>query len=256
MSTVLSVNGLVKRFGGLLATDDVTITLKDGEVHAIIGPNGAGKSTLINQICGDLRSDAGSVAILGEDVTQMPPHQRVRRGLGRTFQVTNLLSESTVAENLALAVQAGNAGSYRILDRFLARRPIWNRVEGLLAGSTLEARAGVVVGDLSHGERKQLELLVALAREPRFLLLDEPMAGLGHVESQEMIERLRQTVSRIPILLIEHDMDAVWALADRVSVLVYGRIIATGTVEQIRSDPAVREAYLGAEEEDQKVSQC
>ncbi len=247
MSHILSVEGLVKRFGGLLATDSVSITLDEGEVHAIIGPNGAGKTTLINQICGELRPDAGHVRILGEDVTRLSPHQRVRRGLGRTFQVTNLLSEDTVATNLALAAQATGGGTFRLFDRFAARASLWQGVTAALAGTPLEHRADVKVGDLSHGERKQLELLVALARKPRFLLLDEPMAGLGHVESQEMIRRLHETRRQIPLLLIEHDIEAVWALATRVSVLVYGRIIASGSVDQIRSSPEVREAYLGEE---------
>lgn len=247
MSHILSVEGLVKRFGGLLATDSVSITLDEGEVHAIIGPNGAGKTTLINQICGELRPDAGHVRILGEDVTRLSPHQRVRRGLGRTFQVTNLLSEDTVATNLALAAQATGGGTFRLFDRFAARASLWQGVTAALAGTPLEHRADVKVGDLSHGERKQLELLVALARKPRFLLLDEPMAGLGHVESQEMIRRLNETRRQIPLLLIEHDIEAVWALATRVSVLVYGRIIASGSVDQIRSSPEVREAYLGEE---------
>ncbi len=248
MMPVLSVEGLVKRFGGLVATDCVSITLNPGEVHAIIGPNGAGKTTLINQICGELRPDAGHVRIMGEDVTRLAPHRRVRQGLGRTFQITSLLSEDTVSMNLALAVQARGAGTFRLFDRFIGRRALWQTVSALLAGTPLEHRAEVSVGDLSHGERKQLELLVALAREPRFLLLDEPMAGLGHVESQEMILRLQETRRQIPILLIEHDIEAVWALANRVSVLVYGRIIASGTVDEIRCNPEVREAYLGDEQ--------
>lgn len=254
MTRVLSVEGLIKRFGGLVATDNISITLEEGEVHAIIGPNGAGKSTLINQISGELRPDAGHVRIMGEDVTQLPPHHRVRLGLGRTFQVTNLLSDDSVATNLALAVQATGKGAFRILDRFAARRGVWQAVEELLAGTPLESRADITVGDLSQGERKQLELLVALARNPRFLLLDEPMAGLGHVESQEMIQHLHKTRLQIPILLIEHDIEAVWALASRVSVLVYGQIIASGTVDQIRANPQVREAYLG--EEADEVAPC
>lgn len=256
MTPVLSVEGLKKRFGGLVATDDLSITLNDGEVHAIIGPNGAGKSTLINQICGELRPDAGQISILGENVTHLPVHMRVRRGLGRTFQVTNLLAEDTVAENIAMAVQACEGGYFRIFDRFAGRRTIWRRCEEILAGTSLRRRADVQVGDLSHGERKQLELLVALARRPRFLLLDEPMAGLGHVESQEMVMHLRNVGERVPILLIEHDMDAVWALADRVSVLVYGRIVACGSANEIRSNPLVREAYLGEEDDAREEETC
>ena len=249
MNPILQVEGLVKRFGGLLATDDVSLELRAGEVHALIGPNGAGKSTLMNQLGGELRPNAGRILLDGHDITHMKPHQRVRRGLGRTFQVTNLLGEFSVAENIAIAVQARSGGNFRLFDRMRARRDIWARTEALLAPSALARRADMAVEDLSHGERKQLELLVALAGEPRLLLMDEPMAGLGHVESREMVEQLRRVARRMPLLLVEHDMEAVWALADRVSVLVYGRIIASGSCDEIRNDPRVREAYLGEEGE-------
>lgn len=246
--SVLAVEGLVKRFGGLLATDHVTLTLEPDEVHALIGPNGAGKSTLINQICGELAPDAGRISIGGQDVAGLSVPERVALGLGRTFQVTSLLSEMTVRQNIAMAAQAREGGTFRIWDAVRGRRALWQAADGLLAGTPLEARAGVPVTDLSHGERKQLELLVALARKPRFLLLDEPMAGLGHAESQEMIATLREVARGTPMLLVEHDMEAVFALASRISVLVYGRIIASGDADTIRSDPAVREAYLGEEE--------
>lgn len=249
MNAILRVEGLVKRFGGLVATDDVSLELRAGEVHALIGPNGAGKSTLMNQLGGELRPNAGRILLDGHDITHMKPHQRVRRGLGRTFQVTNLLGEFSVAENIAIAVQARSGGNFRLFDRMRARRDIWARTETLLAPSALARRADMAVEDLSHGERKQLELLVALAGEPRLLLMDEPMAGLGHVESREMVEQLRRVARRMPLLLVEHDMEAVWALADRVSVLVYGRIIASGNCDEIRNDPRVREAYLGEEGE-------
>jgi len=249
MSVLLEVQGLVKRFGGLLATDDVSLDLRVGEIHALIGPNGAGKTTLINQLVGELCPDKGRILLDGYDITRIRPHQRVQRGLGRTFQVTNLLNEFSVAENIAIAVQARTGGNHRLFDRMRARSDIWRRADELMAPSALRHRAGVAVEELSQGERKQLELLVALAGEPRLLLLDEPMAGLGHVESREMVEQLREVARTVPLLLVEHDMDAVWALANRVSVMVYGRVIATGSCDEIRNDPRVREAYLGEEDE-------
>lgn len=247
--SVLRVSNLVKRFGGLLATDDVSLTVEEGEIHALIGPNGAGKSTLINQLCGELSSNSGRVELGGRDITRASVPARVELGLGRTFQVTNLLNEATCRENIAMAVQAREGLNFRIWDSVARRQRLWDQADGLLAGTTLAARDGIPVQDLSQGERKQLELLVALARRPQILLLDEPMAGLGHVESQEMITRLREIGQHTPMLLVEHDMEAVFALATRISVLVYGRIIATGTVDEIRNHPDVREAYLGAEDE-------
>lgn len=246
---VLEVRGLVKRFGGLTATDHVSLTVEPGEVHALIGPNGAGKSTLINQLCGELVPDEGSVRLGGADVTGLPVPDRVALGLGRTFQITNLLGEMSVRENIALAVQAREGHNFRIWDAVARRRSVWAQTDALLAGTALDHRAHVPVAGLSHGEKKQLELLVALARRPRILLLDEPMAGLGAAESHDMIGRLREVAQTTPMLLVEHDMEAVFALATRISVLVYGRIIASGSVEDIRANPEVREAYLGAEDE-------
>lgn len=247
--TILAIEGLVKRFGGLLATDHVSLTVEEGEIHALIGPNGAGKSTLINQLCGEIAPDEGRIHLAGRDITALSVPERVALGLGRTFQITSLLDDATCRENIAMAVQAREGGNFRIWDALARRRSLWDEADATLAGSALAGRGDVVVHDLSHGERKQLELLIALARKPCLLLLDEPMAGLGHVESQEMIARLREVGQSVPMLLVEHDMDAVFALATRISVLVYGRIIASGTVEEIRANPEVREAYLGAEDE-------
>jgi branched-chain amino acid transport system ATP-binding protein len=249
MTPILEIEGITKRFGGLVATDDVSLTVMPGEIHALIGPNGAGKSTLINQLCGELTPNAGRIRLAGQDITRLPVPDRVALGLGRTFQITNLLSEATVRENIAMAVQAREGGNFRIWDAVRGRRKLWDDTDAMLAGTALESRAAVPVHDLSHGERKQLELLVALARRPRLLLLDEPMAGLGHAESQEMIGTLREVGRTTPMLLVEHDMEAVFALATRISVLVYGRIIAMGTVDEIRANRAVREAYLGEEDE-------
>lgn len=247
--TILAIEGLVKRFGGLLATDHVSLTVEEGEIHALIGPNGAGKSTLINQLCGEIAPNEGRIHLAGRDITALSVPERVALGLGRTFQITSLLDDATCRENIAMAVQAREGGNFRIWDALAGRRAVWDQADAVLRGSALADRADVVVHDLSHGERKQLELLIALARKPRLLLLDEPMAGLGHVESQEMIARLREVGQTVPMLLVEHDMEAVFALATRISVLVYGRIIASGTVDEIRANPEVREAYLGAEDE-------
>ncbi len=247
--SVLKVSKLVKRFGGLLATDEVSLTVEEGEIHALIGPNGAGKSTLINQLCGELRPDSGRINLAGRDVTGLSVPARVDLGLGRTFQITSLLDDATCRENIAMAVQAREGLNFRIWDAVARRARLWDQADAMLAGTTLADRSETPVHDLSHGERKQLELLVALARKPRILLLDEPMAGLGHVESQEMILRLREIGNHTPMLLVEHDMEAVFALATRISVLVYGRIIASGSVAEIRDNADVREAYLGAEDE-------
>ena len=249
MTTILETQGLVKRFAGLTATDNVSFRLEEGHIHALIGPNGAGKSTLIHQLCGNLLPTEGQILFAGQDVTRLAPAARVALGLGRTFQVTSLLGEFTVRQNMAVAVQARLGGNLRIFDRMTARREVWEETDELLGKSPLGRRADIVVDDLSQGERKQLELLVSLASRPKVLLLDEPMAGLGHAESHSMIEVLKDLRGTITILLVEHDMDAVFALADRISVLVYGRIIMTGSAEEIAASAEVREAYLGNEDE-------
>ncbi|MCV9909321.1 ABC transporter ATP-binding protein [Brucella sp. HL-2] len=249
MTTILQVRDLVKRFAGLVATDHVTLDVTEGHIHALIGPNGAGKSTLINQLCGELTPTSGTISLMGEDITKLPGATRVERGLGRTFQISTLLNDMSVRQNIAMAVQAREGHNFRILDSLKNRRAIWREVDAILAGSRLANHPEKLAGDLSSGGRKQLELLMALAGKPKLLLLDEPMAGLGHVESQEMIELLQGLRGKVSMLLVEHDMEAVFALADRISVLVYGRVILTGTVEDIRASEAVREAYLGGEEE-------
>lgn len=249
MTTILQVRDLVKRFAGLVATDHVTLDVTEGHIHALIGPNGAGKSTLINQLCGELTPTSGTISLMGEDITKLPGATRVERGLGRTFQISTLLNDMSVRQNIAMAVQAREGHNFRILDSLKNRSAIWREVDAILVGSRLANHPEKLAGDLSSGGRKQLELLMALAGKPKLLLLDEPMAGLGHVESQEMIELLQGLRGKVSMLLVEHDMEAVFALADRISVLVYGRVILTGTVEDIRASEAVREAYLGGEEE-------
>jgi branched-chain amino acid transport system ATP-binding protein len=249
MTAVLAIEGLRKRFGGLAATDGVSLEVRAGEIHALIGPNGAGKSTLINQLCGELTPDEGKIWLMGRDVTEATVPERVALGLGRTFQITSLLEDMTVLQNVGMALQVRAGGNFRIWDRVAKRRKIWAAAERIIADCQLQGRETALVADLSHGEKKQLELMMAMALEPRVMLLDEPMAGLGHLESQTMIGQLRALREHTAILLVEHDMEAVFSLADRISVLVYGRIVAEGTVEEIRNDPAVREAYLGAEDE-------
>ena len=249
MTAILQVRDLVKRFAGLVATDHVTLDVTEGHIHALIGPNGAGKSTLINQLCGELAPTSGTISLMGEDITNLPAATRVGRGLGRTFQISTLLNDMSVRQNIAMAVQAREGHNFRILDSQKGRSAIWREVDAILAGSRLANHPEKLAGDLSSGGRKQLELLMALAGKPKLLLLDEPMAGLGHVESQEMIELLQGLRGKVSMLLVEHDMEAVFALADHISVLVYGRVILTGTVEDIRASEAVREAYLGGEEE-------
>ena len=242
---VLSTRGLRKAFGALVATDDVSIDLRPGEIHAVIGPNGAGKSTLIAQICGALAPDAGRVTLLGRDVTGDSTAERARAGLGRTFQISALAMEDTVLENVVLGALGASGRPWRFWRPALSRRDLVARAEAALARVGLADRRDDRTADLSHGQRRQLEVAVALTLAPRAFVMDEPMAGLGADGSQQMTGFLDGLRSEAPILLVEHDMDAVFALADRISVLVYGRIIATGTVDEIRRDPEVRAAYLG-----------
>jgi branched-chain amino acid transport system ATP-binding protein len=244
---LLQVETLRKAYGALVVTDDVSLEVHPGELHAIIGPNGAGKTTLIHQISGLLPSDAGRIRFDGHDITRQPMHERVRRGLVRTFQITSILPNFSALENVALAVQARAGSSFRFLGD-AASEPALNKpaLECLtLVG--LSSRAAVPAGLLSHGEKRQLELAIALATEPKALLLDEPLAGTGHEESERVVRTLRELKGRYTIVLIEHDMDAVFALADRVSVLVYGRVIATDTPDRVRTNAEVRAAYLGEE---------
>ena len=247
MAALLETLHLAKAFGALKATDDVSLTVDAGEVHAIIGPNGAGKTTLIAQLTGELAPDRGTIRFDGHDITRLPTWRRTRLGLGRSFQITTLLGDMSALDNVAMAVQATRGHSFRFFGN--ARRDASLRLPAAvhLERVGLAAVADARCRDLSHGEHRQLELAVALALGPRMLLLDEPLAGMGQEDSAQMVDLLRSLKRELPMLLIEHDMDAVFSLADRVSVLVYGRIIATGTPQRIRDDPAVREAYLGGQ---------
>lgn len=246
VEALLSVRGLRKRFGGLAATDDVTLDVRPGELHALIGPNGAGKTTLIGQLTGEITPDAGHVVFCGEDITRLSVAARVKRGLARSFQIVQLLDDDTALANVALAVQAQAGHSFRFWRAAGRDAGLLEPARALLEQVGL-ARHDTRVADLSHGERKLLELAMALAARPQLLLLDEPMAGLGAAESLAMTETLRALKGGLSILLIEHDMEAVFALADRITVLVYGRAIATGTAEEIRANPAVQDAYLAEE---------
>ncbi|MBL6617472.1 MAG: ABC transporter ATP-binding protein [Reyranella sp.] len=233
--TMLSVTGLQKHFGGLLAVDDVGLELADGELHAVIGPNGAGKTTLIHLLSGALRPDAGAIVLEGHDITGLAMHRRVRLGLARSYQITSVFPNFTVLENVALAVQGATGRD----DRGRARAEL--DIVGL------SARADDLAGELAHGERRRLELGLALATGARLLLLDEPMAGMGPEEAARIVDLLSALKRRRTILLVEHDMDAVFRLADRITTLVYGRVIASGVPEEIRRHPEVRRAYLGEE---------
>ena len=248
VDAVLSLRGLRKNFGGLRVTDDVSLDVRSGEIHAIIGPNGAGKTTLIHQISGFLQPDAGQVFLAGSDVTRLSPDKRARAGLTRSFQITSVLPGFSALENVALAVQARSGSSFRFFGKASAEEALNAQAQEMLAEVGLSERAGTTAGVLSHGEKRALECAIALAMQPRVMLLDEPMAGAGHDEGQRLIDLMMRLKTRIPMLLVEHDMDAVFRVADRVSVLVYGRIIATGTPAEIRANQQVREAYLGEEE--------
>jgi branched-chain amino acid transport system ATP-binding protein len=241
----LEVTGLVKRFGGLLATDHLDLTLKRGELHAVIGPNGAGKTTLINQLSGEIISDEGRIVFDGKDLTGQAPHLRAMVGLGRSFQITSVFNDFSVLQNAALAVQAHAGHSFRFWRAAADEPELTRPAMAALQQVGLSERAHTPVAVLAHGERRQLEIAMVLATGAKCLLLDEPMAGMSPTESEAVVALLHKLKGEHTILLVEHDMDAVFALADRLTVLVYGRPIASGTPEQIRNHPEVREAYLG-----------
>jgi branched-chain amino acid transport system ATP-binding protein len=246
---LLEVRGLRKSFGALVATDHVDLDVREGETHAIIGPNGAGKTTLIGQLSGTLRPDAGQVRFAGEDITEVPAHRRAKRGLARSFQITSIYPEFSALDNVALAVQAHAGHSFRFWRAARAEAGLREPAKRLLEEVGLAARAHTRASNMSHGEHRQLEIAMALASQPRLLLLDEPVAGMSVDETQRMVRYLGTLKGRKTMILVEHDMDAVFSLADRISVLVYGRIIATGTPQEVRANPEVRAAYLGEDAE-------
>jgi len=245
---LLRVRNLRKAYGALKVTDDVSLDVHEGQIHAMIGPNGAGKTTLVAQLSGQLRPDTGQVLYAGEDITRLDMAGRVRKGLARSFQLTTLLPGFSVLENVAVAVQAREGSSFRFFRPAASERALNDQAMRCLEDVGLAERADRLAGALSHGEKRQLELAVALATRPRLLLLDEPLAGTGHEEAARLIRLFETLKSRVTMVLIEHDMNAVFALADHVSVLVYGQIIASGLPGCVRADPKVHAAYLGEEE--------
>ena len=245
--TLLEVRGLRKSFGALLASDDVDLEVLEGETHAIIGPNGAGKTTLISQLAGNLLPDRGRVLFAGEDITALSAPARARRGFARSFQITSIYPDFTALENVMLAVQAHSGSSFRFWRPAREEASLRSPASAILEEVGLGGRSGVLAANLAHGEQRALEIATALATRPRLLLLDEPVAGMGAEETQRMIALLSSLKGGKTLILVEHDMDAVFSLADRISVLVYGRIIATGAPEEIRANLEVRRAYLGEE---------
>jgi branched-chain amino acid transport system ATP-binding protein len=242
---LLRVEKLVRRFGGIVATDSLSLDVARGELHAIIGPNGAGKTTLISQLIGQLRPSAGTIFFAGQDITQLPAWKRSHLGLARSFQITSLLPDFTAADNVALAAQARAGHSFRFFGNARRENSLRDAAQSALSRVGLADRANVVVSQLSHGEQRELELAVALATKPQLLLLDEPMAGLGPTESARMVKLLADLRREVTIVLVEHDMNAVFALADRITVLVYGRVIASDVPAAIRVNEEVKRAYLG-----------
>lgn len=247
MKTLLEIRDLRKKFGGVVATKNVSLDVLEGEVHAIIGPNGAGKTTLISQLSGEQKPDAGDIRFDGQSILDASGPSRAQLGMARSFQITSVFHDMSLLENVALAVQAHDGHSYRFWKNAAHDEALNEKAMAYLDHVGLGDKAKVLARETSHGEHRQLEIAMALATEPKLLLLDEPMAGMGTEESQRMIQILTGLKGKKTMLLVEHDMDAVFALADRISVLVYGAVIATDTPDKIRANEAVRQAYLGAE---------
>jgi branched-chain amino acid transport system ATP-binding protein len=246
--SVLETRGLTKRYGGLLVTDQVDLEIRPGELHAIIGPNGAGKTTLVNQLSGELRADAGQIRFHGQDVTALGIARRARSGLLRSYQITAVFDEFSVRENVVLAAHGARRHGFSFFCSLLGQKDLAIVADGAIAEVGLAPIAEVPAGELAYGQRRQLELAMALAAEPRFLLLDEPMAGMSAQESAAVVALLQRLKGRYGMLLVEHDMEAVFALADRITVLVYGKVMFCGTPEEIRRHPEVKAIYLGEEE--------
>ena len=244
---ILELEGLSKRFGAVVASDEVTLDLVPGEIHALIGPNGAGKSTVIKQIAGEVRQDKGSIRFAGRDIGRLDVVARAQLGLARTFQVSSVAPEFSTLQNVMLAVQSVERKTFRFFKPALRDASLVEPAMSYLVRLLLDDRANVPAANLSHGERRALEIAIALALKPKAFLLDEPMAGMGPENTEKLVEILDGLRAEAPILLVEHDMDAVFALADRISVIVYGRIIASGTPNDIRANEEVRRAYLGDE---------
>ena len=245
---LLRIESLCKSFGAVKACHDLSLEVHAGEIHALIGPNGAGKTTLLNQIAGDLPTDSGQIFLAGQEITHLPLYRRAPLGLARSYQITSVFTNLSVEENMLLAIQAHHGHSFRFWGRGLKDPQLLAELGPALETVGLSERAEAIAGNLSHGEKKQLEVGMALACKPQLLLLDEPMAGMGPGGSIELAKLIRKLKKEMTILLVEHDMEAIFSLADRITVLVYGEVVATGSVDEIRSNPAVRQAYLGEED--------
>jgi branched-chain amino acid transport system ATP-binding protein len=243
--TLLEVTGLYKSFGALLATNNFSFTLSRGHIHALIGPNGAGKTTVVNQLSGDLPADSGTIHFQGRDITRLKSYQRARLGIARSFQITHIFENLSVAENMGLAICAGLGHNFRFWRNWQNAATIKKELPLALQRVDLLHRAELVARHLSHGEKRQLEVGMALIGKPELLILDEPMAGLGPGGTVELAKLIKKQKGQVTILLVEHDMDVVFSLADQVTVLVYGENVATGTPDEIRHNPVVRKAYLG-----------
>ena len=244
---MLRLEGVGKRFGGVVATDRVSLEVRAGEVHALIGPNGAGKTTLVGLISGALASDGGEIFFEEKNITGMKQHDRVRSGLARSYQITSIFRKLSVLDNLALAVQARSGSSFSFWRPLEKETRLFEEARGIAVQVGLPEKINSTAGTLAHGEQRALEVGLALATQPKLVLLDEPMAGMGPEESRRMIELIERIRASVTVLLVEHDMDAVFRLADRISVMVDGRVIATDAPERIRINPEVRRAYLGDE---------
>lgn len=247
MTVMLELRGIVRRYGGIVATDHLNLSVIRGETHAIIGPNGAGKTTLIHQISGGLKPDEGLMVFNEHDITHLPMHERVALGLARSYQITNIFRQCSVLDNLALAVQARSGSSMRFWRPAITQAEIFEQARELAEKIGLAPRLDAMAASLAHGEQRLLEVGLALATQPQMLLLDEPMAGMGPKESRSLLPLIQSLGNELTLLLVEHDMETVFRLADRISVLVAGRIIATGTPDDIRNNSEVRQAYLGDE---------
>jgi len=245
---LLRIESLCKSFGAVKACHDLSLEVHAGEIHALIGPNGAGKTTLLNQIAGDLTPDSGQIFVAGQEITHLPLYRRAPLGLARSYQITSVFANLSVEENMLLAIQAHHGHSFRFWGRGLKDPQLLAELGPALETVGLSERAETIAGNLSHGEKKQLEVGMALSCKPQLLLLDEPMAGMGPGGSIELSKLIHKLKKEMTILLVEHDMEAIFSLADRITVLVYGEVVATGSVEEIRSNPAVRQAYLGEED--------
>jgi branched-chain amino acid transport system ATP-binding protein len=254
VEALLEVRGLQKSFGALMATANVDLDVHKGEAHAVIGPNGAGKTTLIAQLAGELKPDAGSITFLGRDITHLPIHKRSSLGVARSFQITSIFKSFTVLDNVALSVQSRVGHSFRFWRNARGVSQLRGPAREILEKLELAERSEEIAGNLSYGEQRKVEIAMALAARPKLLLLDEPTAGMGGEESERMVALLHRLKGELALVMVEHDMDAVFSLADRITVLVYGRVIVAGSPDEVRAHEEVRKAYLGQDGISERLS--